>query len=85
MIEVRPRGDGCVVRMGEEPVAGIARRLPRFVWAPVLRLRNEETLRRLRFLAEGRRREREAGGSTARPTVPRPDAARDDENRGDTA
>lgn len=85
VIEVRPRGDGCVVRMGEEPVAGIARRLPRFVWAPVLRLRNEETLRRLRFLAEGRRREREAGGSTARPTVPRPDAAPDDENRGDTA
>ncbi|GAA1655388.1 SRPBCC family protein [Microbacterium flavum] len=72
VIDVKPRGEGCVVRIGEEPVAGLARRLPRFVWAPALHLRNEETLRRLRFLSEGRKREQDAGGATARPEVPRP-------------
>lgn len=61
VIEVKPRGEGCVVRMSEEPVAGIARRLPRVLWAPLLHARNEEALRRLSFLAEGRRRERDAG------------------------
>ena len=72
VIEVKPRGTGCVVRLGEEPVAGTAAKLPRFVWAPMLRLRNEETLRRLAFLSEGRRREREAGEHSARTTVPDP-------------
>ena len=52
--------------------AGVARRLPRFIWAPVLRQRNRETLRRLRFLSEGRRRERDAGDETARPAVLHP-------------
>ena len=61
-----------VVRLGEEPVAGTAAKLPRFVWAPMLHLRNEETLRRLAFLSEGRRREREAGEHSARTTVPDP-------------
>ncbi|GLJ94785.1 SRPBCC family protein [Microbacterium dextranolyticum] len=70
VIEVKPRGQGCVVRMGEEPVAGLGALLPRLVWAPLLHLRNEETLRRLAFLAEGRRREREAGESSARATAP---------------
>ena len=72
VIEVKPRGDGCVVRMGEEPVGGVGALLPRFVWAPLLHWRNEETLLRLAFLAEGRRRERAAGEKTARPTVPDP-------------
>lgn len=74
VIEVKPRGGGCVVRMGEEPVGGAGALLPRFAWAPLLRLRNEETLGRLAFLAEGRRREREAGEKTARPAVPEPAA-----------
>ncbi len=73
VIEVKPRGEGCVVRIGEEPVGGPAGLLPRFVWAPLLHLRNEETIRRLAFLSEGRRREREAGEKTARPAVPQPD------------
>lgn len=84
VIEVRPRGDGCVVRIGEEPVGGPARLLPRFLWAPLLHARNVETLRRLAHLAEGRAREREAGVDHARRSVPdpaegrpRPDAAAD--------
>lgn len=77
VIEVRPHGDGCVVRLAEEPV-GAAGRLPRFLWAPLLHLRNEETIRRLRYLSEGRRIEREASPSrssddkTSRPGVPTP-------------
>ena len=70
VIDVREHGDGCVVRMGEEPVAGAGRLLPRLIWAPLLRARNRETLRRLGFLAEGRRRERDAGEQTAREEVP---------------
>ncbi|QRY39592.1 SRPBCC family protein [Microbacterium hominis] len=71
VIEVRPRGEGCVVRLTEEPVGG-AGRLPRFLWAPLLHLRNEETIRRLRYLSEGRRRERDAAQTSARPAVPDP-------------
>lgn len=77
VIEVRPRGDGCVVRLAEEPVGG-AGRLPRFLWAPLLHLRNEETIRRLRYLSEGRRLERDASladdaaEQTSRPEVPAP-------------
>ncbi len=82
VIETKPSGDGCIVRMGEEPVAGVARRLPRFIWAPVLRQRNRETLRRLRFLSEGRRRERDAGDETARLAVPHPPQGQPDADAG---
>lgn len=78
LIEVKPRGHGCVVRMGEEPVAGTARFLPRFLWAPLLQLRNGEAIRRLAFLAEGRRREREADEQSARTSVPHPDGGAPD-------
>lgn len=69
-IEVREHPQGCVVRIGEEPVAGPTLAVPRALWAPLMRLRNRETLRRLAFLAEGRRREREEGAPTLRPDVP---------------
>lgn len=72
VIEVRAHGEGCLVRMREEPVSGVARYLPRFLWAPLLAARNHESLRRLAFLCEGRRREREAGEITARPETPEP-------------
>ncbi|MTD14631.1 SRPBCC family protein [Nakamurella sp. YIM 132087] len=52
-IEVRDERDGCVIRMTEAPVAGPARWLPRFLLAAFLRPRNNETLRRLGYLAEG--------------------------------
>jgi hypothetical protein len=70
VIDVRPRGTGCVVRIGEEPVAGPGRALPSLLWAPLLLARNRETLRRLAAIAEGRRRERDAGTPLARPEVP---------------
>lgn len=73
VIDVREHPEGCVVRIGEEPVGPARRAIPRFLWAPLLRARNHESLRRLAFIAEGRRKERDAGEQTARPGVPDPD------------
>ncbi|MCR2783019.1 MULTISPECIES: SRPBCC family protein [unclassified Microbacterium] len=69
VIDVRERGEDTLVTMGEEPVAGPGRLVSQLI-APLLRARNRESLRRLGFLAEGRRREREAGSQTARQDVP---------------
>lgn len=85
VIEVRPRGAGCVVRMGEEAVTGPARLLPSFLWAPFLRARNREALRRLAAIAEGRRAAREAGERTAREHVPAEDGPPAPEGRDDAA
>jgi hypothetical protein len=52
-IDVKPRGDGCLVRITEEPVKGPGALVPRVFLEPPLHLRNVETLRRLAFLAEG--------------------------------
>lgn len=52
-IEVRARREGCVVRIFEDAVAGPAVLVPRLVRDPGLHLRNNETLRRLAYLAEG--------------------------------
>lgn len=52
-IDVKPSGDGCLVRMQEEAVRGPARAIPSLLLDPVLRWRNAETLHRLAFLAEG--------------------------------
>lgn len=51
-IEVKPRGDGCVVRLTENAVAGPGAWLD-LVTDPLLRVRNHETLHRLALLAEG--------------------------------
>ncbi|MHC2998682.1 SRPBCC family protein [Microbacterium sp. HJ5] len=53
-IDVKPRGDACVVRIQEEAVAGPGRFVPDFVMDPMLHWRNDETLHRLAYLAEGR-------------------------------
>jgi hypothetical protein len=53
-IDVKRRGDGCAVRLQEEPAAGPGRWVPSFLTQPLLVWRNAETLRRLAFLAEGR-------------------------------
>ncbi|WP_136708186.1 SRPBCC family protein [Agromyces sp. H66] len=58
-IEVRPHGDGCLVRMSEDAVEGPAELIPRFLIEPVLYFRNRETLHRLAYLAEGREQNRE--------------------------
>ncbi|MFB7250683.1 SRPBCC family protein [Microbacterium sp. NPDC056234] len=53
LIEARPRGGGCVVRIQERPVRGPATLLPSTVSSALLRWRNAETLHRLAYLAEG--------------------------------
>jgi uncharacterized protein YndB with AHSA1/START domain len=54
IIEVKPRGDGCVVRMEEFPSSGPLRRVPRPLVDAALHIRNSETLRRLEWAARGR-------------------------------
>lgn len=50
-MDVRPYGDGCLVRIQEEAISGPLRFMP---FADLLlRLRNAETLHRLAYLAEG--------------------------------
>ena len=53
-IDVKPRADGCVVRLREKPVAGPATLVPSWLLDTLLHRRNVETLRRLAFIAEGR-------------------------------
>ena len=53
LLEVEPSGQGSLVRMSEAPVSpGLRATLPRMIWAPLLRARNEESLDRLVALAE---------------------------------
>lgn len=52
-LHVKARGDGCVVRIQEEPVAGPGRLIPAPVMDAMLHRRNAETLQRLAYLAEG--------------------------------
>ena len=53
-IDVKPRPEGCVVRLVEKPVAGPATLVPSWLLDTMLHQRNVETLRRLAFVAEGR-------------------------------
>ena len=52
-IDVKARGEGSVVRIQEEAVAGPAKSVPAPVMDVLLRWRNAETLHRLAYLAEG--------------------------------
>ncbi|WP_426187479.1 SRPBCC family protein [Microbacterium sp. TWP3-1-2b2] len=52
-IDVKPFGDGCLVRIQEEAVSGPAKAMPRALTDVVLQWRNAETLHRLAYLAEG--------------------------------
>lgn len=54
IIDVKPRGTGCVVRMEEYPIGGPARLIPRPIADLILHIRNVETLRRLEYVAKGR-------------------------------
>jgi uncharacterized protein YndB with AHSA1/START domain len=63
-IDVKSRGDGCVVRIQEEAVAGPGRFVPDAVMDVMLHWRNSETLHRLAYLAEGTT-PRPAGETTA--------------------
>jgi hypothetical protein len=68
-IDVKPRGDGCVVRLQEHPVAGPGDWVPRALTEPMLYLRNLETLRRLAWVAEGRAEADTGPGSGAGSNV----------------
>ncbi|MFF1632787.1 SRPBCC family protein [Leifsonia sp. NPDC058248] len=54
ILEVKPRGAGCVVRMKEYPVSGPVRLIPKPIADALLHIRNLETLRRLEWVARGR-------------------------------
>jgi hypothetical protein len=53
-IDVKPRGDGCVVRIIEKAVAGPGKYVPPALLDIGLYVRNVETLRRLAYIAEGK-------------------------------
>ncbi len=52
-IDVKPRGERCVVRIQEEPIAGPGLLVPTPIMDVLLHWRNDETLHRLAYLAEG--------------------------------
>lgn len=52
-IDVKPRGDGCVVRIQEEAIRGPGKYVPEPIMDALLHWRNAETLHRLAYLAEG--------------------------------
>lgn len=64
-IDVKPFGEGCLVRIQEEALSGPAKMIPSALADAVLRWRNAETLNRLAYLAEGL-------GSTSTPAVSEP-------------
>ncbi|HTN54703.1 MAG TPA: SRPBCC family protein [Microbacterium sp.] len=53
ILDVERRDGGCEVRIREWAVKGAGAALPRFLTDPLLRWRNNETLRRLSYLSEG--------------------------------
>lgn len=64
-IDVKPSGDGCLVRIQEEAVSGPAAMIPHALTDLLLQWRNAETLHRLAYLAEGLGRENGASPSEA--------------------
>jgi uncharacterized protein YndB with AHSA1/START domain len=54
ILHLEPRGDGTVVTIEEDLVAGPARLMPTPARSLLLKIRNRETLRRLAWLAERR-------------------------------
>jgi hypothetical protein len=52
-LDVKPRGDGCVVRMHEDAAKGPGRLVPKPLRDIGLLIRNREALQRLAWLAEG--------------------------------
>jgi uncharacterized protein YndB with AHSA1/START domain len=55
-ISVEPSATGCTVSIDEDASSGPALLVPKAVRQPMITLRNQEALRRLAYLAEGRDR-----------------------------
>jgi hypothetical protein len=53
-LDIKPRGDGCVVRMHEDAAKGPGRLVPKPLRDVGLLIRNREALQRLAWLAEGK-------------------------------
>lgn len=51
-LDVKPHGDGCLVRIQEYAISGPALAVPRPIADLMFRLRNAETLHRLAYIAE---------------------------------
>ena len=60
IIEARPRGNGCLVRMEEYVLSGPLQRIPKPLLDLAFHIRNAETLRRLGYVAKGRAAEARA-------------------------
>lgn len=56
VLTVEPSGDGSKVQMKERAVSGPASIIPEFILAPLVKARNEESLRRLGELASSLKR-----------------------------
>jgi uncharacterized protein YndB with AHSA1/START domain len=56
-ITLSASGAGTLVEIAEDLVAGPGRLVPEVVRAPMIKVRNTETLRRLAFIAEHRRKD----------------------------
>ncbi|WP_461023828.1 SRPBCC family protein [Thalassiella azotivora] len=54
LVEVEPNADGCLVTITEDASEGPGTLVPGVLRHPALRIRNDEALRRLVLLAEGR-------------------------------
>lgn len=53
-ITVEPDGDGALISIAEDASSGLARLVPEQIRQPVIDFRNQETLRRLAYVVEGR-------------------------------
>ena len=54
VLEVEPTPGGCRITIDEDAIEGPGQLVPSALRQPLIHVRNVETLRRLRFLAEGR-------------------------------
>jgi hypothetical protein len=60
VLEVEPTPGGCRMTIDEDAIEGPGTLVPKPVRSPLIHVRNVETLRRLRFLAEGHQAGRQA-------------------------
>jgi hypothetical protein len=65
VLELEPEGSGTRVRMQEYPISGLQSTFHNPLLDLAIRLRNAESMRRLRRLAEAKARARVADGSSA--------------------
>lgn len=60
IIEVKPRGTGCAVRMTEDIDTGPGMLVPKLLRELLIKVRNKETMDRLAYMSEGRTKDKES-------------------------